>query len=124
MPYADAVVPAWSKETDSFMNVNPQMGGINIGSWKSLEDTIRGRAGFCDKTYDIFTEQFEVDCVQSKFENGKKTKTIICDGDNTYKVDGQPGDVSDFNKCRNGISLTKKIVYLYKCKAKTKFNKN
>lgn len=52
-------------------------------------------------------EQFEVDCVQSKFKNGKKTKTIICDGNNKYKVDGQPGDVSDFNNCGSGILLSR-----------------
>ena len=56
----------------------------------------------------LIKEQFEVNCVQSKFSNGVVSKNVQCIGNNEYQIAGDPRivDVSAFNRCIKRIELT------------------
>lgn len=56
----------------------------------------------------LINEQFEVNCVQSKFSNGDVSKSVQCVGNDEYQVAGDTRivDVSAFNRYIERIELT------------------
>lgn len=54
-------------------------------------------------------ESFQVNCVQSTFLNGVSSKNVQCVGNDKYKIDGLPVDVSAFNSCKKQIKLVQVI---------------